>query len=282
MKISRRTFLKTLAAGSVTTAISGIGSWGYVTEIEPDWIEITQVRLTLPRLDPAFNGYRIAQISDIHIDTWLGGERLENIVHLINQQQPDLVTITGDFVTHSLRYNADMITALRQLTPPDGTAAVLGNHDYWTDAPAIRQVIQRSSLVDVNNNVHVIQRGDARLHIGGVDDVMEGKSKLSQVLNRLPEQGAAILLAHEPDYADRSSVSGRIDLQISGHSHGGQVNLPIIGRPVLPSLGRKYPAGLYRVGEMYQYTNRGIGMVFPAVRLNCRPEITIFTLQSPI
>jgi predicted MPP superfamily phosphohydrolase len=96
----------------------------------------------------------------------------------------------------------------------------------------------------------------------------------------LPAEGCAILLAHEPDCADDSAATGRFDLQISGHSHGGQVSLPLIGPPVLPYLAQKYPSGLYQVGQMFQYTNRGVGMTPPYVRLNCRPEITVFTLES--
>ena len=89
-------------------------------------------------------------------------------------------------------------------------------------------------------------------------------------------------MAHEPDFADKSSVVNRFDLQISGHSHGGQVVIPFFGPPVLPRHGRKYPSGLYKVGGMYQYTNRGIGMVFPYVRFLCRPEVTLFTLGPAV
>jgi predicted MPP superfamily phosphohydrolase len=103
---------------------------------------------------------------------------------------------------------------------------------------------------------------------------------MDQVLKRLPEDGAAILLAHEPDFADISARTGRFDLQISGHTHGGQIRLPMIGFPYLPRFGRKYPRGLYKVGNMLQYTNRGVGMVHLPVRFNSRPEITLFTLSS--
>jgi predicted MPP superfamily phosphohydrolase len=107
-----------------------------------------------------------------------------------------------------------------------------------------------------------------------------GNVQLNSVIEALPSDGAAILLAHEPDFADESARSGRFDLQVSGHSHGGQVAIPFFGPPVLPYLGRKYPAGLYKVGNMFQYTNRGVGMARLPFRFNCPPEITIFTLKS--
>ena len=100
------------------------------------------------------------------------------------------------------------------------------------------------------------------------------------MLARLPRTGAALLLAHEPDFADITPPPGRFDLQLSGHSHGGQVVIPFLGPPTLPEIGEKYPSGRYQVGGMIQYTNRGVGMVRPHVRLNCRPEITLLTLHA--
>ncbi|CAN5776038.1 hypothetical protein BH23ACT11_BH23ACT11_07590 [soil metagenome] len=144
----------------------------------------------------------------------------------------------------------------------------------------MRRVIRESGITDLSNAVHTMERKDAVLNIAGVDDVMERQDRLDLVLDRLPSAGAAILLAHEPDFADTSAAARRFDLQLSGHSHGGQVRMPLLGAPVLPPLAREYPAGHYEVGEMLQYTNRGVGMIEPRVRFNCRPEITVFTLGS--
>jgi len=118
----------------------------------------------------------------------------------------------------------------------------------------------------------------AHLHVAGVNDYTERQDRLDHVLAHLPPAGAAILLTHEPDYADISSRSGRFDLQLSGHSHGGQVCPPLLGPLVLPRYGKRYPRGFYNVGGMALYTNRGLGMLWPHVRINSRPEITIFTL----
>jgi len=137
-----------------------------------------------------------------------------------------------------------------------------------------------SSVTDLTNTVFTMTREGEHLHLCGVDDVMEGDVRLEDVIAQLQDQSAAILLAHEPDFADTSAPTGRFDLQLSGHSHGGQVVLPMIGQPVLPELGRKYPSGLYKVGDMFQYTSRGIGMARLPIRINCPPEITIFVLES--
>src|SRR5574341_27976 len=141
-------------------------------------------------------------------------------------------------------------------------------------------MLSSSGITDLTNSVFTVTQGNERLHLCGVDDVWEGNVRLDQVIDRLTDDSPAILLAHEPDFADLSSKTGRFDLQVSGHSHGGQVVLPFYGPLVLPYLGEKYSSGLYQVGEMFQYTNRGVGMINPPVRFNCAPEITLFTLDG--
>ena len=246
-----------------------------------NWVDVSQVRLALPRLSPEFDGYRIAQISDFHFGTWLTSKELEYAVILVNQQRVDLVAITGDFVTYHLQiFSEALISILSQLHAPDGVVAVLGNHDHWSDPVEIRNIIRQANIKELNNDVFSLTRGSGRLHICGIDDFMDGHDHLDRVLEKLPGDGAAILLAHEPDFADISAPTGRFDLQISGHSHGGQIVFPWIGAPVLPSYARKYTSGLYQVNGMQQYTNRGLGTAELQVRFNCRPEITVFTLRS--
>lgn len=246
-----------------------------------NWVDITQIRLAMPRLSPEFNGYRIAQISDFHIGTWLTSKELEYAVGLVNQQRPNLVAITGDFVTyHPAFYSNDLISSLRKLHAQDGVVAVLGNHDHWSDPEEIRRVLDKAKIRELKNDVFSVIKGGKKLHICGIDDYMDGHARLDQVLQKLSKDGAAILLAHEPDFADISALSKRFDLQISGHSHGGQVVLPWIGAPFLPGYARKYTSGLHHVDGMLQYTNRGLGTSEIQIRFNCRPEITLFTLES--
>jgi hypothetical protein len=282
MTLSRRQFLKLSAASAFGTAVLGVAGLAYAHDIEPEWIEVVPIELRLPRLDSAFDGYRIAHISDIHVGTGMTGARLKRIAAMVNAQETDMTVITGDFVTHGdmSALAPPLLEGLSVLTASDGVYAVLGNHDHWTNAAAVRAVLHQAGIVELGNRVFTLRRGDATLHLCGVDDHWEQKDRLDDVLAALPQDGAAVLLAHEPDFADISAATGSFDLQLSGHSHGGQVRLPLVNRPLkVPRYGRKYPVGLYTVGTMLQYTNRGLGTIAPAVRFNCRPEITVYTLR---
>lgn len=282
-KLNQRTLLTLAASSFLSGAALAAGGWMYATKWEPGWWEISSVSLILPRLHPAFDNYRIVLISDIHMGTWITPQRLSEAVKAINWLNADLIAITGDFVTdldHSTPSNLSLNLSI--LKAKDGVFAVLGNHDYWSNSKTVRQILEISGVKELPNEAHTLRRGDATLHIVGVDDYWENKARLQDVIDRLPEQGAAILLAHEPDFAVISSKSGRFDLQLSGHTHGGQVKLPKIGPIVLPIYGRKYPAGLYQIEDMLLYTNRGLGTGRPQIRFNCRPEITMLTLHAPV
>jgi predicted MPP superfamily phosphohydrolase len=260
----------------------GAALWTYANQIEPRWIETNRLTLKVPGLPEPFRGYRIAQISDIHAGKWMPARRLEKVVQMVNAEQPDLVAVTGDFVTYTYpQAPADIVPVLKHLKATDGVAAVLGNHDYWgLGSELIRHLIQESGMIDLNNNVHTVRREGACLYVAGVDSARERMARLDVTLTRMPAEdtAAAILLAHEPDFADISAATGRFSLQLSGHSHGGQIVVPLLGPPRLPPMGRKFYAGLYKVGDMHLYTNRGIGMVGLPLRFFARPEITILTL----
>ena len=273
------TFRKAAAGTALLCAAGAV----YAREVEPRWIEVKTVELLLPRLAPEFDGYRIVQFGDLHLDDWPDPARLARVIKTVNRQRPDLVAITGDFASYSARRLDEelLVGALRRLSARDGVISILGNHDYLTDVNLVRRCVREGGVKELLNDAHTLRRGEARLHVAGIDDVMEGRSRLDLVLGRLPEEGAAILLAHEPDFADVASATGRFDLQLSGHSHGGQVRVPLLTRIVLPPFSQRYPRGLHRVGGMALYTNRGLGTVHARLRFLCRPEITVFTLRSP-
>ena len=253
----------------------------YARRIEPDWLQVRYVPLKLPQLDKAFHGYMIAQIGDIHMGSWMTRARLQAAVDLINSLRPDLIAITGDFVDRmALFVEDDLVEPLRALSAPDGVVAVLGNHDYRFNATTVRKVLEESGIRELENRVHTLRRGDAQLHIAGVDSVTMRQDCLDAVLDQLPPEGAALLLAHEPDFADVSAATGRFALQLSGHTHGGQIRLPLLGIPVRPHHGQRYAAGRYEVSGMVVYVNRGLGMIRPHMRLNARPEITVFILET--
>jgi uncharacterized protein len=293
--MNRRGFYRRVPLGAALGAVVGAGVFLYSRYVEPYWVAVERVTLPLPRLAPPFDGYRIVHISDFHLDGWMTPERLERVVDLVNEQEPNLVAITGDFVAVSVDYISGLPGPLGKLKATDGVVAVLGNHDHMNDAAGVRRALASAGVVDVSNGVYTLRRDGAALHLCGVDSVMEGYDRLEEVLEALDEAepGCAVLLAHEPDFADTTAATGRFDLQLSGHSHGGQVRLPFLKTPyVVPLLSRlgysfvppliyEYPSGLYEVGKMYQYTNRGLGVIYARFRLNSRPEVTVLNLRSP-
>ncbi len=284
-KLSRRSFLKILGILAGNGLLLGAGGMAYARHLEPAWLDIAQVRLKLPRLGKAFDGFRLMQISDIHMGGWMDPERFKSVIEAALAQQADLLALTGDFVYY-LGENQSIATQLDDLDEAFDSlgdipkVGILGNHDLRTAPEDVRKMMARHEIRDLTNSIYSIVRGAERLHFSGMDDLIFGRPDLDKVLAALPPDGSAVLLAHEPDFADTSAFTGRFDLQISGHSHGGQVVLPLLGPPYLPRGGRKYYDGLYQVGSMLQYTNRGVGMVEPFIRFNCRPEITVFTFQS--
>jgi len=247
---------------------------------DPEKFQIVSIPLAIQGLDEAFSEYRLVHISDIHLGQWITAERLQGVVDLVNRQDPDLVAITGDFVSYIFEdFAEDLARSLGRLRPRDATVAILGNHDHWVGADNIRRTIRNGNVTELCNDVFTVSRGGARLHIAGLDDIIANKHHLDQVLSRLPSQGPAILLVHEPDFADVSARTGRFCLQLSGHSHGGQIVIPRLGTPIRSYLFRKYPLGRYQVGDMVQYTNRGLGTNLIWSRINCPPEITVFSLR---
>ena len=250
----------------------------YAHKIEPLWFEIKQISITLPQLDRAFRGYRIVQISDLHAGDKIDRTHLNKVIDAVNDQKPDLVVITGDHVSRMPRRHIELLDIYSRLHPRDRTVAVLGNHDVYNDATPIRTALKTAGVTLLENNIYTLKRDNATLYIAGVGDVFAKEDRLDQVLAQLPATGAAIMLAHEPDFADQAAATKRFGLQLSGHSHGGQLRFPFFDGYV-PELAQKYPLGRYQVGDMIQYTNRGIGTVKIYARFNCRPEISVFTLS---
>lgn len=276
-KITRRKLVR----GGIYTLASLLISEKWATAVEPRWFEVERVEMPLPRLEKSFDGYRIAQLSDIHLGDGMNQARLDHVVQETNALGANLIVMTGDFVSSRAELQEKKLAkSLSKLRAPDGVLAVLGNHDHWANAHIVRRALREAGVRELRNDVHVLRRGGAHTYIIGADDPGEGKADIARPVTRLPARGAAILLAHEPDFADEFSLLGRFDLQLSGHSHAGQVCLPFLGPILLPHNGKKYPRGQYQVGDMILYTNRGVGSSGIPVRFNCRPEISLFTLRT--
>jgi predicted MPP superfamily phosphohydrolase len=241
-----------------------------------------RLEVEIPGLEPAWDGYRLAHLTDIHLGQWLSPARLEGVVDLTNSLDADLIALTGDFLSYDLDGSArDLEREFARLRAKDGVFAVLGNHDHWVGAERVRALLDRCRIRELRNDVVTLPREAAVLHLAGVDDVMVHQDDLAQVLRRLPPDGPAILLAHEPDFADRAARTGRFGLQLSGHSHGGQIVLPGFGSLIRGPHCWKYPVGRYQVKKMTLYTNRGLGSNMWWIRVNCPPEIALVTLRTP-
>ena len=289
-KYSRRDFLKLMKIISIQAAAVGLLGYGYSTEVEMNWIEITNLTLKLRRLDPALTGLRLVQISDFHLGQWINKERLDRVFKMALEQAPDYLLLTGDYLEYrpygrpnewaTYEENLKLISSsFAQLSAFCPTIGILGNHDHKIYGGWVEQSLSEAGITVLRNSVMTIRRGNSQLHLAGLDDVSQKMDRLDVLMKSLPTDGAAILLAHEPDFADIAAATQRFDLQVSGHSHGGQIVLPILGPPLLPELGRKYSRGLYNNNNMLLYTNRGVGVTTVNARFNCRPEITVFTLE---
>ncbi|MBN2043513.1 MAG: metallophosphoesterase [Anaerolineales bacterium] len=280
-KITRRGFLRATRNVFLGSIFWSLGGWKYAA-FERGWIKITREVFQIPGLPAAFSGLTVAHLSDLHFNDWMTPERFEEVVIMVNEMAADMIVITGDILDRGtvLTQTSEYIALLTKLAAPRGKYAVLGNHDHWRASEVSRQMMAESGIEDLSNRTVRLGVEQDSLYICGLDSYVIGKQNLKKVLSELPQAAPAILLVHEPDYADVSAITGRFSLQLSGHSHGGQVDLPLFGPPVTPKFGRKYPRGRYQIGEMHLFTSTGIGMVAPYIRLNCRPEIGMYTLEA--
>ncbi|WP_169818278.1 metallophosphoesterase [Shimazuella kribbensis] len=252
----------------------------YVHWVEPYLIETSHISIVLPNLPKAFEGFRICHFSDLHLGFYMEPEKLASVVKRIKKSSPDLICFTGDLFDHEPVEISKTIDYLAQLEAPFGKNAVLGNHDNWGNRRSVHKVLQKAGFSVLHNFHKVIRKQSDDLYIAGVDDPWVGDGNIQQAMKGIPKDACTILLAHEPDFADEFSFYP-IDLQLSGHSHGGQVRLPLIGALYTPPHSHKYSSGLYQVNSKLQvYTTRGLGITRYPIRLNCRPEITMITLKS--
>ena len=276
--MSRLPPLSTLAAALGSLAVAGGALASYAANIEPHWPEIVRLELPLPRLPRGLDGLTIVQLSDIHAGYLTGPAKIRRYVDMVHMLRPDIVAITGDMF-HSGAVSAWMAAVeLSALRAPLGVYVVPGNHERHAPPEVGELPFRRAGLTVLANTAQRLQVDGDALWIVGVDDMLMRRGNLQQALQGVPDEACKLLLVHEPDLADQASRYP-IDLQLSGHTHGGQIRVPGLGALLLPVMGRKYPMGLYNVDGMWVYTNRGLGVNRPALRFNCRPEITLFTLR---
>ncbi len=278
--ITRRSFLK--LTGAVTFATLGTLTAYSLLGNEADSPVVEYVQIPISNLPSALDGFRIVQISDIHHNRYpfTTLELVNNAVQIAKDLSPDLIVITGDFVWHEVEPIFELLPALAHLNAKYGIYLGLGNHDYWTNVKVVTHAIDQERLPLLVNQGVPISVGKSTLYLASLDDGWSGKPDLAGAMADWSENAITVLLMHEPDLAPRYAVDKRIHLQLSGHSHGGQVRLPSYGPLILPYLAWEYPMGLYNVNGMWLYTNRGLGTTNVPVRVNCAPEVTELTLVS--
>lgn len=280
---SRRSFLKGFFTFSFASIFTAAGGYTYARYIEPTLLDIVNISISNKKVPKTFQGFKIVQFSDTHLSDFFTLERLETIVTEINQLSPDLLLFTGDLMDEPNQYKEinKVVPVLEKLNAPFGKFAVYGNHDhggYGTDI--YRNVITMSGFTLLQNEVATISMIDgSKIGIAGLDDLMLGKPQYEGTLGNLNDHLFNILLAHEPDAA-LETKNYHIDLQLSGHSHGGQIQVPFYGPLITPPYANVYPEGLYEVGKMKLYVNRGLGTTRLPFRFLSTPEITVVTLQT--
>lgn len=282
--VTRRRFLQ------LSGAAAAAGLLAYSGAFERHDLQITQRTIELKRLSPALDGLRIAQISDIHYGQYTEPSFARHVVAEVNRLAPDIVLLTGDYVStgplpHAFgaRSSYPCAEILSTIQCPERWC-VLGNHDVVVSEKIVTDALVTHGLPVLANAYVPYEREGARLWIGGVKDIGESDPDLHLAAPHTLQTAnePVILMGHEPDYANEVMKHGGVDLMLAGHTHGGQVRVPMIGALYLPPLGRKYIEGHFHLrNDLQLYVNRGIGAVGVPFRFDCRPELTMITLRSP-
>jgi len=285
-KQTRRTFIKRILGSFLTVLGLSSGGYFYANRIEPSLLEITEIDIIHPLIPKSFEGIRMIQFSDTHLGFQYNLSQLKKLVTKINALKPDIILFTGDLMDEPNRYSnvSDLTPILHSLQAPLGKYCIFGNHDHGGYGSEIYRNLMESTNFHVllNQSANITLENGSSFSLIGIDDAMLGNPDLPLALKNVPNNHFKLLLSHAPDLAD-SAAQYPIDWQLSGHSHGGQVKLPLLGAFITPPFAQRYPEGLYSIHGKYPltlYVNRGIGTTRLPFRFMAKPELTIFTLKS--
>ena len=274
--------------------VAGLGKGIYNST--GDQVELVRVPVRIKNLPPPLRGLKIGLLSDLHSSFIVSQETIAAAGRLIMTENPDLIVLTGDYISGSTKflsgsigtfkeeYLTRCVDALSLLKAPLGIYGVLGNHDFWSGPESVQATCEtftrRIGLIWLRNRSVELKKGGSSFHLLGVDDYWENSCSLTSACQGLKTDSIKILLSHNPDINDDIALMReRVDLVLSGHTHGGQIVLPLVGQPVIPSkFGQKYRVGLVSDGDRQTYISRGVGSLLVPIRLNCRPEATVLTL----
>jgi len=272
MHLTRRQFLQ---GAALLTAGAAVAPAARAAHDEDPRVE--EVAFSLPDLDPSHDGLRVAQLSDLHVGTRTPPERIAAAIALANGLAPDLVVLTGDFLSRGRETVGLLPEQLRGLAAP--TVAVLGNHDHWVDPAGTSRALEGLGYAVLRNQHTRLQLRGAPLAVVGVDDLLTGHADPERALAGVP-RGSRLVLAHGPRTAERLRGAEEPLLVLSGHTHGGQIAIPILTRLLLSTVVREpYLRGRFHLGPVQLYVNRGIGNTAFRLRVNSDPEVTLVTLR---
>jgi len=251
---------------------------GYML-VEPYLLRTRRYEYTSADVPPSFDGLTVVLVADIHHGPFFSRPRVSNLVERINDLQPDLVLLGGDYVHRSPDYIEPVFSELAKIRAPLGVFGVLGNHDHWEGAELVRRSAQDAGIRLLDNDALWIERGDSRIKLGGVGDLYAGRQDLAPTVGDVEDGDLVMLLSHNPDYTEQLGDQP-VDLVFSGHTHGGQVTLFGLWAPVVPSrYGQKYRSGRIHQGKTTVFVTNGVGTITPPIRFFAPPDITVVTLE---
>lgn len=282
MKKRGKRFLK--AAGIVAALLVLLASWAFV--IEPNRLVVHEETIALAHWPSALNGLRIAAIADVHAGSpFIDADKLRLLVQRTNETKPDVIVLLGDYMVedswHSKQTAPEAIAeALKGLQAPLGVFAVLGNHDWSYNGTKVRTALESQGIRVVDNDVVRLERNGQPFWLVGIADAWSQTDDIAGTAKKIPTGEPAIALTHNPDILPRFPPA--FQLTLAGHTHGGQVNLPFLGRRIVPSeFGQRYAAGHIEEEGKHLFVTTGIGTSIFPVRFRVPPEIAVLTLTSP-
>lgn len=261
-------------------ALGGTGSYAYGSLLERHRLTVEHHRVPVALGPRAPRTLRAVSLTDFHFDPLYEEDFLSECVRRTNELRPDFVFLTGDYITQSSRRIGDFAAVLGGLVPACGVFACLGNHDHWDQPARVVAAFRRHHLEVLQNQHTRVACHGGEVIVSGLQSAWGGHPDWALASRGMKADERALTLLHEPDFADKLAQDGRIAMQFSGHTHGGQIRLPGFGALQLPKWGKSYEAGFYEVQKLKLYVNRGIGTIRHHVRLFCPPEIACFDLTN--
>lgn len=269
-----------ISAAMMWIYLVGLVVCGYGVLVRRRVFGIERIEVAITGLDPSFDGYRIAQLSDLHIGGMTPRSWGERWARAANRLAPDLTVVTGDMVTNGIEFHKDIAEVIGSLQAKDGVFASMGNHDYFGEGEPLATLLANRGVRVLRNEGAVLTRDDGRMYLAAIDDTWTRRDDMDLALAGRPAGLATVLLAHDPDRF-RDAAKRDVDLVLSGHTHGGQVALPFFARHVtLSKLSHHYHLGVYTRGKSTLYVNPGLGTTGPPIRLGVAPKIALITLRA--